>query len=54
MMLNMQHKKLKLDEEKSKYVILVQQNGFCLTFFHTMLSLVKGTTFCHMQPSYSW
>jgi hypothetical protein len=36
--------KRKLDEEKSKYASLAQQNGFSSAFFNQMQRLVKGTT----------
>jgi hypothetical protein len=35
--------KLKMDEEKSKHVILAQENSFGPPFFHKILRLVKGT-----------
>ncbi len=35
--------KLKLDQEKWKHAILVQQNGFGPAFLHWLLRLVKGT-----------
>jgi hypothetical protein len=36
--------KRKFDEKKSKHAQLAQQNGFCPTFLHKVLKLVKGTT----------
>jgi hypothetical protein len=36
--------KSKLDQEKSKCVGLVQQNGFGPTFLHILLKLVQGIT----------
>jgi len=44
LMLGMWPNKLKMDEEKSKHVILAQENSFGLAFFHKILRLVKGTT----------
>jgi hypothetical protein len=35
--------KRKLDEEKSKYASLAQQNGFGPAFLHMMPRLVEGT-----------